>query len=76
MHHAWEDNIKTRLTDRAQLLRAVEKLMQCGVPEDLIPVRLARAFYVDMDELNAVLELVVSRSNPPRRAESGFKAVA
>ncbi|MFC6489657.1 hypothetical protein [Nitratireductor sp. GCM10026969] len=56
MHHIREDCIKSRLTERAHLTLAVEKLMERGVPEELIPVHLARVFYVDMDELNAVLE--------------------
>ncbi|MCT8998445.1 hypothetical protein [Chelativorans intermedius] len=55
MHHPREDSIKRRLTDRAHLLLAVEKLLERGVPEEMIPVHLARAFYIDMDELNAVL---------------------
>ena len=75
MRHKWEDNIKARLTDRAQLLRAVEKLMQGGVPEDLIPVRLARAFYVDMDELNAVMNMV-SSADQQSRGQEYTRAVA
>jgi hypothetical protein len=50
MRYTWEDSIKARLTDRAQLLLAVEKLIELGVPEEIIPVRLAHLFYVDMDE--------------------------
>jgi len=61
-YNAWEDNIKSRLVERTQLRTAVENLMAQGVPEELIPVRLARAFYVDMDELNAVLDLIRTTS--------------
>ena len=58
MRNIWEDSLKTRLIDRLQLLRAVETMLARGVPEELIPVHLTRAFYVDMDELNAVLQYV------------------
>jgi hypothetical protein len=75
MRYTWEDNIKARLTDRAQLLLAVEKLIELGVPEEIIPVRLAHLFYVDMDELNIVLDMV--RRTRSETAESGgFRAVA
>lgn len=76
MRHPFEDNIKMRLTDRVQLMQAVEKLMQRGVSEELIPVRLARAFYVDIDELNAVLKTVASRSKGAGDGEGDFQAVA
>lgn len=77
MRYTWEDNIKTRLTDRAQLMVAVERLIERGIPEELIPVRLAHAFYVDIDELNAVLDMMrVAR--PAREDAVGhpFQAVA
>ncbi|WP_309083156.1 hypothetical protein [Chelativorans sp.] len=72
-----EDNIKTRLTDRDQLLLAVQKLIAHGVPEELIPARLARAFYVDMDELNFVLQMVraARRDSGEDRGEP-YQAVA
>lgn len=77
MRYTWEDNIKTRLTDRAQLMVAVERLIERGIPEELISVRLAHAFYVDIDELNAVLDMMrVAR--PAREDAVGhpFQAVA
>ncbi len=69
MRYTHEDNIKTRLTNRFQLRIAVEKLLEQGVAEDLIPVRLARIFYVDLDELNAALDIVLRakrQSEAPR----------
>ena len=77
MRYIWEDNIKVRLTDRKKLLLAVEKLLACGVPEDLIPVRLAHAFYVDMDELNSVLDAIhVNAERREPSMENTFRAVA
>ncbi|WP_159591581.1 hypothetical protein [Chelativorans xinjiangense] len=73
MRHLREDSIKSRLTERAQLMLAVAKMMERGIPEELIPVHLARAFYVDMDELNAVLDTM--RAVPERRAQR-LRAVA
>ncbi|WP_163267883.1 hypothetical protein [Chelativorans alearense] len=73
MRHPKEDSIKSRLTERAQLMLAVAKMMERGIPEELIPVHLARAFYVDMDELNAVLDAM--RAVPERRAQR-LRAVA
>lgn len=53
-----QDNIKLRLTEREQLTTAVQKLMAAGISEDLIPAHLVQAFYVDMDELNHILDTV------------------
>lgn len=58
MRYTQEDNIKQRLTNRAQLEIAVEKMLEQGVAEELIPVHLARIFYVDLDELNAALAVL------------------
>lgn len=64
MHRIREDSIKLRLTDRAELMTAVRHMLKKGIPEELIPVHLARAFYVDMDELNAVLDMVRAARRP------------
>lgn len=58
MRYSREDSIKVRLTDRVQLVMAVEKLMEQGVAEELIPVQLTRFFYVDLDELKIALDTV------------------
>lgn len=64
MHRIREDSIKSRLTERAELMTAVTRMMERGIPEELIPVHLARAFYVDIDELNAVLDMVRTARTP------------
>jgi len=77
MRYPFEDSIKVRLTDRVHLMHAVEKLLQHGVPEELIPVRLARVFYVDIDELNIVLKTVAShRPKETQDGETDLQAVA
>jgi len=58
MGYSRQENLKLRLTEREQLASAVHKLMAAGVSEDLIPAHLVRAFYVDMDELNYILQAV------------------
>ncbi|KFB09552.1 hypothetical protein [Nitratireductor basaltis] len=58
-----EDILKRRLTDRAQLIVAVETLLNRGMSEERIPIELSRAFYVDMDELNAVLDMMTITAN-------------
>ena len=68
-----EDNFKIRLVERAQLLIAVQKMLAHGIPEELIPIRLAHAFYVDIDELNAVLE-IVRQAKERTPAQRSFKA--
>lgn len=46
---------KKQLVDTDRIIRAVDFLAEKGVDLDHIPVELSRAFYVDLDELNAVL---------------------
>ncbi|WP_011581439.1 MULTISPECIES: hypothetical protein [Chelativorans] len=69
-----EDNFKIRLVERAQLLIAVQKMLAHGIPEELIPIRLAHAFYVDIDELNAVLEIVRQAKERTPAQQRSFKA--
>ena len=67
MHDARDDSIKTRLTERAQLMVAAGNLVNRGVPIELIPVHLARIFYVDVDELNAVLDAITVKAEARAR---------
>lgn len=77
MRYTQEDNIKTRLTNRFQLRIAVEKLLEQGVAEELIPVHLARIFYVDLDELNAALDIVLrARQQAEALSSEDLSAVA
>src|SRR5690606_17248289 len=77
MRYPFEDSIKVRLTDRVHLMHAVEKLLQHVVSEELIPARLARVFYVDIDASNVVLNTVSShRSMATQDGGSGLQAAA
>lgn len=50
-----EEVTKRRLVDRDQIAAAVDYMRARGMAAEIIAVELARFFYVDMDELNAVL---------------------
>jgi len=77
MRSTLEDNFKTRLTERAELYLAVQTLMSHGIPEEQIPSHLARLFYVDMDELNAVLKLIATeRTEDQPSPQPAFRRVA
>ncbi len=53
---------------------AVQKMLAHGISEEMIPIRLARAFYVDIDELNAVLEMVRQSRKPAPGPSNSYKA--
>jgi len=50
-----EEPLKRRLTERAEMMVAVEFLMGRGFAEDEIGLQLSRFYYIDVDELNDVL---------------------
>lgn len=50
-----DDIVKHRLIDRAEISVAVTYMLANGIPEDRIAIELVRLFYVDIDELNAVM---------------------
>lgn len=50
-----EDSLKRRLTERAEMMVAVEFLMARGFTEEEIGLQLSRFYYIDVDELNDVL---------------------
>lgn len=51
-----DDCVKRRLTERSHIIIAVGFLVQRGLEPDEIPGELSRNYYVDMDELNDVLD--------------------
>lgn len=68
MLHSPDDNVKRRLTERSHIIIAVGFLMERGIPRDEIPGELARCYYVDIDELNDVLQGVKSPVRVPLAA--------
>ena len=55
MRRLTDDCVKRRLTDRREIAIAVDYLRASGLADNMIAVALSRKFYVDIDELNAVL---------------------
>jgi ribosomal protein S24E len=50
-----DDCAKRRLIDRRELEFAIRFMCQRGVELDDVPVQLARYYYVDIDEVNAII---------------------
>lgn len=73
MVDAGEDVVKRRLVDRAQITAVVDYMRGHGLESEVIAMELARMFYVDMDELNAVL---ATPEMPARAMPSRFPAAA
>lgn len=69
MRRLRDDCIKRRLTERNEIAIAVEYLLASGVAEDRIAVVLSRRFYVDVDELNAVLSETRSAAAAARKPQ-------
>lgn len=56
MLHYVEDNSKRRLTERVEILTAVNILRMRGCRTEELIVEMTRVFYVDLDEFNEVLK--------------------
>jgi hypothetical protein len=56
---------KRRLTDRSDLAVAAEFLISRGFSFDEVPVQLSRFYYVDIDELNEVVDELMHRETVP-----------
>ncbi len=56
MLHFVEDTSKRRLTDRVDILTAVNILRTRGYRTEEIIVEMTKVFYVDLDEFNEVLK--------------------
>lgn len=73
-----DDCTKRRLTERREITVAVDYLRRRGIADDQMAVVLSRSFYVDIDELNAVLAHAVSSEKVPESAagKEALRAVA
>lgn len=68
MHHDMvEDCVKPRLTERVDILTAVNILRARGFEQEALIGEITRLFYVDMDEFNTVIAWI-ERQRRPRRA--------
>ena len=55
MEHTVEDNAKKRLTDRLDIIMAINILRGQGYDHDDLIREITRIFYVDLDEYNEIL---------------------
>ena len=55
MEHTVEDNAKKRLTDRLDIIMAINVLRGQGYDHDDLIREITRIFYVDLDEYNEIL---------------------
>ncbi|MEP9373247.1 hypothetical protein [Mesorhizobium sp. KR1-2] len=55
MHYIPEDCLKPRLTERVDILTAVDILRSRGFDQDDLISEITRLFYVDLDEYNLVM---------------------
>ena len=55
MEHTGEDNAKKRLTDRLDIIMAINILRGQGYDHDDLIREITRIFYVDLDEYNEIL---------------------
>jgi len=65
MHDVIDDCAKRRLTDRMEILMAVNILRSKGFEEEDLVMEMTKLFYVDLDEFNFVLE-ATERVRPDR----------
>lgn len=72
MRDMGDDCGKRRLTDRAEMITAVDFLHARGFSDDELPAQLARLYYVDIDLLNDV----VQAKHPSRGAHGAARRLA
>lgn len=57
MDHYVEDNSKQRLTERLEIITAINILRSQGYDHDDLIREITRIFYIDLDEYNEVLSV-------------------
>lgn len=55
MDHYVEDNSKQRLTDRLDIIMAINILLREGYDQDELIREITRIFYIDLDEYNDIM---------------------
>ncbi|MEP9388262.1 hypothetical protein [Mesorhizobium sp. KR9-304] len=55
MEHTVEDNAKKRLTDRLDIIMAINILRGQGYDHDDLIREITRIFYIDLDEYNDIV---------------------
>lgn len=72
MRDVGDDCGKRRLTERAEMITAVDFLHARGFTDEELPVQLARFYYVDIDLLNDV----VRAKHPSRGVQATARRLA
>ncbi|MFN3765724.1 MAG: hypothetical protein ACK4R3_09160 [Aliihoeflea sp.] len=62
-----DDCAKRRLVEHDEIEFAIRFMMNRGVRPDDVPIQLARYYYVDIDEVNAILTDFDARSAPAEK---------
>jgi ribosomal protein S24E len=62
-----DDCAKRRLVEHDEIEFAIRFMTSRGVKHDDVPVQLARYYYVDIDEVNAILAEISGRSAPAEK---------
>ena len=55
MQQSYTENIKPRLIERSEIMRAIELLRLHGCRADQLAAEITRLFYVDLDEFNEIV---------------------
>ena len=60
-----DNGIKNRLTEPSAMIAQVKRLIAQGVEMDQIAPELSKQFYIDIDLLNAVLRVILTKVGYP-----------
>jgi len=71
-----DDCAKRRLVEHDEIQFAIRFMMNRGVKPDDVPVQLARYYYVDIDEVNAILAKVEATPAPAEKKQPTKNAPA
>ena len=55
MKHSFTENIKPRLIERSEILRAIDLLRLRGCRIDQLESEITKLFYIDLDEFNEIV---------------------
>ncbi|MBL0934986.1 MAG: hypothetical protein IBJ07_09560 [Rhizobiaceae bacterium] len=69
-----DDCAKRRLVEHDEIEFAIRFMMSRGVKPDDVPVQLARYYYVDIDEVNAILAGIEAKPAPAEKQKPARSA--
>ena len=55
MQQTYTENVKPRLVERSEILRAIDLLRLWGCRADQLEFEITKLFYIDLDEFNEIL---------------------